>query len=264
MFKLNHDSGFTLLQVLLAISMLSCAVIFFGFSSQTVQKDSKADQSILRTMHFISGAQNYFLQNKRWPGLHCVGAVEEISASHIYTGKLSANSWGQSYSTSCRILYDGVELLVVEQKVDEGWADYMVGILPSSFVGITENGLSLVTTFVAQPGTEPGRLSLHSSSSAQPIKIPKPQCPEGKNAQLFYPLNEFCAPEEMHAYSLNISADADEWRLSPRYQSYTAMMSTAMTSEAGFVTANISDWKSLSVKQCHAASSSVQWMAGCF
>jgi len=255
--------GFTLLQVLLAISFLSLGVIVFSIQGRVDIKNNQAELTVSRTIQMMQAAQNFFLQNKRWPGVHCSNGVSELSKDpHFYFGDSHQNGWGYHYETSCAFSYGAHQVFLIRQKVDRRWANYLLNAMPSTEISKSVDDTAVLVTWVVPPQSILGHLKINQSTWNQPLTISKPECPPSRQPSFFYHVQGFCIHEpinvSLNALGLVVEETDQWWRLVPRYRSYEEKI------ENDVVVVHVSDWKQNAVQNCQGSSPIVTWMAGCF
>ncbi|MBL4865919.1 MAG: hypothetical protein JKY67_06045 [Pseudomonadales bacterium] len=215
--KVVHQ-GFTLVELLMGILLTVLLVslsrpLFFNSMGKY-----RVDQAVYMTQSIFFAAQNYFLENNKWPGSNrnragdtanekCADGYNDIINGGYLGGVVApgsaptlqalTNALGNDMIIRCANVAGDLtkDLFWIRQCVPEGWVGYFVNALPNSRRHIPsvnnrvlplsylncDLGDSMIETRVPAPGGEPYVAGFTNVTGSA---VTKHSCPDGLNADI--------------------------------------------------------------------------------
>ncbi|HCF2448994.1 TPA: shufflon system plasmid conjugative transfer pilus tip adhesin PilV [Pseudomonas aeruginosa] len=151
MLKQNRNSGFTLLEMAVALAVLSLMAAYMTPNFLEQINEDRAHATIQETQAILDAARVYRRETGTWPGgATCATAwtVLTSGSAPYLAGVTTTNKYNSPYVLSCN-----ANNFQVQQSLTADWDSYVANKLPATTITNATN--FTITSSVGIPGTEP-------------------------------------------------------------------------------------------------------------
>lgn len=139
------NRGFSLLEMLLAMAIVSGLIYMVVSKVQQDNLKNKMDISALQMEQILSASMAYYLKNGQWPTTVASG-ISVLRPTYIPNGMLTTSPWNNAYTISApnitvgpntygsKLLYVWVGITTGSATVSASYAKILAGRLPSGFI----------------------------------------------------------------------------------------------------------------------------------
>lgn len=207
--------GFTLLEMLLVLVIMSSIILMFLNFSTTKATETQRDIVVMQTQQILNAGLSYYIANGQWP-LTCGTTPTTVSSSssnnlqpNYIPAALNTNSYGKTYQMNCATMANAGTFFVITPVDTSIDALIIAGRLPMAYVttsgdaatnpptqtsGCSTTGGNMpgsTCTYVVSMVNIPGQnlnnaRSVNFSGVYHPGGcIPVPSCPTNMKAEVF-------------------------------------------------------------------------------
>lgn len=179
----NHRNvGFTLVELLVSVSLISVVVMYFATSQIQDVKQRIVESFAQDILALANSSMSYFSGSNQWPDQahDCNGLLDALVDVGAFPDDYSGPD-GITISTDCsdqnqigRVLIISVQFPVADMEQ----ADMLVSFLPTASRSITDDGRHKVVYYVAAPRKALQRYYFYKKTlgSGGRFSVPRPEC----------------------------------------------------------------------------------------